>query len=275
MKKQLLVVCGWILGVAGMSLSAAQVHGPARHAAAPAPTGPKIKVLLEKDAASAFLEAKGAYRVIRKDSGTLLSFGNFGKRFVVHALQDGLRWGEEYPDVYQITVVPAASDASLLINGIQYKGAVSIYHVKNNHITIVNEISIEDYLKSTLVVQYEASMPKEAMAALAIAARTEAYSKALQGETSPRPWDIGAQEAGYYGYGITQRKNGTEEAVDWTRFMVLESVKQSGPAQNVRLLPERASELAGKGYDAQRILATTFPDTKLSTTINSAEVSIR
>ena len=212
MKLHMFFVCGCTLMLAVAPLAAASVHGPSRHFVAP-PVGPKIKVLLEKDIPSAFLEARGAYRVVRKDSGTILSSGSTGKRFVVHALQDGLRWGEEYPDVYQISVIPLAQDSYLFVNGIQYKGAVSIYHVRDNRITIVNEVSIEDYLKSTLAVQYEETLSKEAMAALTIIARTEAYSKALQGGSTTRPWDTAAHEASYYGFGVTQRKNGVEEAV--------------------------------------------------------------
>jgi Stage II sporulation protein len=274
MKLPTFFVCGWMLILAGTSLSAAQVHGPSRHFVAP-PAGPKIKVLLEKDTPSAFLEARGPYRVVRKDSGTVLSSGTVGKRFVVHALQDGLRWGEEYPDVYQISVLPLTRDACLFVNGIQYKGAVSIYHVRNSRITIVNEVAIEDYLKATLAVQYDEALTKEAMAALAIAARTEAYSKALQGASTTRPWDIAAHEADYYGLGVTQRKNGVDDAVDWTRYMVLESLKQQGPAQNVQLSSTKADELAKKGFDAQKILKTAFPHTKIGATISPDEVAVR
>jgi|ERR1700722_8582328 len=274
MKVRTFFVCGWMLAMVGAQLSAAQVYGPSQHTVA-YPSGPKIKVLLEKDVSSAFLEARGAFRVIRKDGGAILSSGKLGKRFVVHALQDGLRWGEEYPDVYQITVIPLASNSCLYVNGIQYKGAISIYHVRDNHVTIVNEVSIEDYVKATLSIQYEEIFPKEAMAALAIAARTEAYNRALQGQSITRPWDVTAQDANYYGFGVTQRKNGVEEAVDWTRYMVIESIKQNGSAQNVHLSSAKADELAKKGFDAQKILKATFPHTKIGATIDADEVTIR
>lgn len=274
MKLRTLLICAWMLCLAGAQVSAASGHGPSKRGV-PAPIGPKIKVLLEKDVSSALLEARGSYKVIRKDSGSVLSSGSMGKRFVIHALQDGLRWGEEYPDVYQITLVPTTRASSIYVNGIQYKGIVSVFHVRNNHITIVNEVPIEEFLKSTLAVQFEESLPKEAMAALAIAARTEAYSRVLQGQSITRPWDISAQEAGYFGFGVTQRKNGVDEAVEWTRFMVLESTKQEGPAQNVRLAATQADDLAKKGFDAQKILTSTFPQTKIGATIKADEVAIR
>lgn len=267
MNIQKIVVCGWLLCSA--PIFALPMQGPTRYQREMTMPGPRIRVLLEQDVNSAFLEAKGAFRVLRRDSGSALSSGSMGKRFVVHALQDGLRWGEEYPDVYQICLVPMTKESSFLVNGIQYKGAISIYHVQDNRITIVNEVSIEDYVKSALTVCYEEPLSKEAMAALAIATRTEAYSKVVQNARSARPWDIAAHETCYYGFGVTQRKNGVEEAVDWTRYMVLESVKQKGPAQNLRLSPDRVEELAKQGFDARKILTTLFPQTKIGATIDA------
>lgn len=268
------ITCGWLLLAAGAPLSAHSIHGPSSQNVA-TPVGPKIKVLLAKDVPSAFLEAKGQYRVVRKDSGSILSQGAVGKRFVVHALQEGLRWGEEYPDIYQISLVPMAQDSYVLVNGIQYQGNVSIYHVRNNLITIVNEIAIEDYLKSTLAIQFEKPLSKEAMAALAITARTDAYNQVLQGKVSACPWDVTAQEACYFGFGVTGQKNGVEEAVDWSRYMVLESLQPGTIVQNIHLLPEAADKLAQKGFDAQKILKTTFPHAKMGITIDAKDIAVR
>ncbi|MCC5832988.1 MAG: SpoIID/LytB domain-containing protein [Chlamydiales bacterium] len=265
------VFCGLLLM---LPLGAAPVGGSKEYAKS-LPAGPKIKVLLEKDANSAFLEVRGPYRVVRKDTGEALSSGSIGKRFVVHALADGLRWGEEYPDIYQISVVPTHSDCLVYVDGIQYKGTVSVYHVRNSRITIVNEVPIEDFLKSTLALHYDRPFEREAMCALAIAARTEAYAKVLNGKRSKRPWEVTAQEAGYYGWGVTQQKNGVEAAVDWTRFMVLESSNSGGPAQSVPLARSKAEELAGRGYDAKKILQSSFPGHKLGITINPDEVAAR
>lgn len=267
MKK--IIVCGWVLSSLSAPLFALPMPGPTRYVKETTPSGPRIRILLEKDVTSAFLEAKGSYSVLRRDSGSCLSSGSLGKRFVVHALQDGLRWGEEYPDVYQICLVPMTKESSFLVNGIQYKGAISIYHVRDNRITIVNEVAIEDYVKSSLTVRYEEPLSKEAMAAMAIATRTEAYSKVIQNTRSAKPWDIAAHEVCYYGFGVTQRNNGVEEAVDWTRYMVLESVKQKGLAQNLRLAPDRVEELAKQGFDARKILTTLCPQTKIGATIDT------
>lgn len=267
---RILIACG-LLCVA--QLSAAGMQTP-RQQQKQIPTGPNIRVLLEKDVNSAFVEARGSYRVVRRDTGTLLSSGKTGKRYTLHALQDGLRWGEEYVDVFQIALIPTSPDTAFYVDGIQYKGALSVYHVRNNKITIVNEVPIEHYLKSTLVLNSDQELHREALSALVITARTEAYTRALTGRSSGRPWEITSKEAGYFGYGVTHQRKPIEEAVELTRFMVLESSQHATPMQNYFLDIAKAEELAQRGYDAKKILQLTFPNQSLGITINADEVAM-
>lgn len=253
-------------------LLAAKMHTSNKTASFP--EGPRIKVLLTKDTNSVLVEAKGKYCVVRKDTGDILSQGSVGKRFVMHALQDGLRWGEEYPDVYQILLLPQSPETVFYVNGIQYKGSLAAYHVRDNRISIVNEVAIEEYIKSILAIRLEEDVSQEAMAAMAIAARTEAYARVVGGKGSLRPWDVIAEDVSYYGFGITCQQNKTDEAVDLTRFMVMESTKQPGPLQNPNLDPTKADELANAGYDAQKILKTSFPHIKMGVTVNPDELAL-
>jgi len=239
------------------------------------PEGPSIKVLITKDIRSALLEVKGRYRVIRKDNGSLLSFGVMGKRFVAHALQEGLRWGEEYVDVYQFSIIPQTPETTLYVNGLQYKGALSVYRVRNNLITIVNEVPLEDYLKSVLAVKFKEPVSGEVAAALAIAERTTAYSLISAQRVTPRPWDTTAEKNNYYGYSVTRQPNGFDNAVDQTRFMVMESTKDGKIVQNISLNRAKAIELAELDFDAKKILKTSFPHVKLGLTIDSNKMAIR
>lgn len=245
-----------------------------RNSSTHASEGPKIRVLLEKNIYSALLEAKGEYAVLNKATGTVLSSGQMGKRFVVHALQEGLRWGEEYPEVFQISIVPRSPKTMLYVNGMQYKGAISVYHCKDKYIAIVNEVPIEDYVKATLSMEVEQKLSKEALAAIAIVARTEAFTK-LNENSTKKPWDVTAQEGNYFGFAVTQRQNNVEEAVDWTRFMVLEAASEGGTIQNLLLTPEKAQELADKGFDAKKILQSACPTAKLGVTELPRERVIR
>lgn len=255
-------------------LCAANMHGP-KSKEKDLPAGPKISVLLAKSVNSAFLEVKGGYVVVRKDSGEVLSRGTKGKRFVIHALQDGLRWGEEYLDIYQLAVIPTNPNTCMYVNGLQYKGGVSIYHVRDNQIVVVNEVPIEEFLKSTLAIRYDSdNLCTEAMRALVIAERTSAYllSRAYN---SGRPWSVVAEDVGYYGYSVTNRNNGIEGFVDDTRYMILDGAINIEQAKENCLDTNKAEELAKLGFNAKKILYKTFPKCSLGLTIPADEVVLR
>ncbi len=253
----LLMVCS--------SLPAARMHGPSQRGEALMPEGPKIRLLLAKGVPSALLEAKGSYCVIRKETGAMISNGSVGKRYVVHAIEEGLRWGEEYPGISHFIVVPTNKQTVFYVDGFQYKGAIAVYQDQNRHITLVNELTIEDYLRSTLALKFDHQMSDEAMAAITIGARTEAYAQALAGRSAGAAWDLKAKEVGYYGNGVAFQTNGVEQSVENTRFMVVESAPGQ-PLQQVRLLRSKVEELANAGQDAKRILQSYFPHSHLGVT---------
>ncbi len=86
------------------------------------PAGPSIRVLLEKNVRSALLEAKGDYAVVNISTGEILSSGATGKRFVVHAVPDGLRWGEEYPMLFKFLSFQRLQRLPFLSMGFNIKG---------------------------------------------------------------------------------------------------------------------------------------------------------
>jgi hypothetical protein len=264
MKMKTLISCSFALfTLCGSGLEAVKVRPPTQKNK-DVNAGAFIRILLEKDVSSALLEAKGGYCVVNCENGEILSNGSSGKRFVVHALQEGLRWGEEYPGVYRIVVAPENSATKMFVNGIQYAGAIAIYHAKNNKIVVVNEVSIEDYIKSTLTLKHDSPLSKEAMAAIAIAARTSAY--AMTQNKTRRPWDIVAKEMNYLGSSVFFKNSFVNEAVDGTRFIVLESKANDGSLPDIRLDAEKAEELAGHGLDAKKILQKACPQGKLRAT---------
>ncbi len=230
----------------------------------PKPQEPTIRVLIAKNVNAALLEVKGPYCVLKEDTKDPLSSGSVGKRFVVQPIDAGLRWGEEYPDVYQISVLPRSSHTMMYVNGMQYKGSLSVYSTPRGEISIVNDVAIEDYLKSTLTAEGDA-LSKEAMASLVIAKRTAAYVLALQNKGTERLYDVAAADTSYYGHGITKQKDGVEELVDNTKHIVL--LSGVAPVMNVALTKENAEELASKGYDAKKILKTICPEASLGTNV--------
>jgi len=73
----------------------------------------------------------------------------------VHGIKEGLRWGEEYLDVHHMRIAPQSQSAAVFVNGIQYGGALIVKQGQGNQITLVNEVPIEEYIKSILAYKIE------------------------------------------------------------------------------------------------------------------------
>ncbi|MFN0065477.1 MAG: SpoIID/LytB domain-containing protein [Chlamydiales bacterium] len=250
-----------------------KMHGPDFHNRSAPIEGPRVRVLLHHAVNSAFLEVKGPYRIIRRDTSSVLSGGTNGKRFVVHSIHNGIRWGEEFPGTFCFTVIPAGQKTEFFVNGLQYKGAITVFQENGSQISLINEVAIEDFVKSTLAIKHQEALSREAMAALAIVERSKVYAKTQAAQRSF--WDITAAEAGYFGYGVTKQKNGVDEAVDWTPFMVLQSKGGKEGLVDIRLPSSKAVELANMGCDAKHILVECFPSTLLGTTADPSLFSTR
>lgn len=177
-----------------------------------------LKVLIEENVHSSVVEVRGRYTVFNPLDGTQISSSSFGKRAPLLAHEFGIQWNEKFPGIHHIRIIPGDSQSSILINGIQYKGSLDVY-ASEGKIDLVNEIDVENFLKSTLTLQFPEPILEEAMNAIAIVARTNAY--ALIGKKSHTLWHVAAQESGYQGYALTQTKNYVDKAVDMTRRAIL------------------------------------------------------
>lgn len=259
----------WIFSVGFCLLATPMAYAAKMHTFAgkeeQIPIGPKIRVLLTKGTPTALIEAKGPYRVIDRERGEILSGGMVGKRYPMHGIQGGLRWGEEYPGVTHLTLVGTHADTTFFVNGFQYKGFLDLYLDRDHHLAVVNEVSIEDYVQSTVAVHISEELCREALAAYTIAARTEAYALSLIGKKSQKLWDVRARDVGYFGYGVTLQKNGVEQSIRDTRFMVLESAK-GVPVSGMRVAERKLEELAVSGLNAKQMLQNCYPHTQLGVT---------
>lgn len=232
---------------------------------------PCIRVLLAKDILGALVEAKGPYVVVREETGDILSSGRSGKRFVAQPISEGLRWGEEYPGIYQIKILPLSKSTVLYVDGKQYAGSLSVY-TRDGRIAVVNDAPLEEFVKSSLAMSAPETFEKEAMAAVAIGIRTVAYGRVLQNSAAQKLWDVVASEMNYEGRGVTRQKCGIDTAVDETRHIVL--LQEQRPLLDVPLTIEKAQELAVLGCDARKILYTALPSATLSvTTLPKQEIS--
>ncbi len=177
-----------------------------------------IQVLLEKDAAGALLEVRGPYYIFNPHDGSRVASGILGKRFMIHELDNGLKWGEEFLGIHQIYIKPRSADTSIFINGIQYNGAMAIFGVAGT-INIVNDIDIEEYIKSVLSLQFPSPLESETLSAIAIAARTEAYYQATKSKESF--WHIVASDVNYQGAAMVVPGSPIDKIVTSSKGLIL------------------------------------------------------
>lgn len=184
------------------------------------PMAPRnIQILIDKDSEGTLLEVKGPYYIFNPHDGSRVASGLLGKRFMIHELENGLKWGEEFPGIHQIYIKPRSTETSIFINGIQYAGSVAIYGVSGK-INIVNDVDIESYVKSKLASQFLTPLEGEVMSALAILVRTDAYHYA--NKASPNSfWHVNAKEIGYQGSALVVHNSSIDRAVESTRNLIL------------------------------------------------------
>lgn len=183
------------------------------------PTTPRnIQILLEKETPEALLEVKGPYYLFNPHDGSKVTSGLLGKRFMIHELEKGLKWGEEFPGIHQVYLQPRSEESSLFVNGIQYPGSIAVFGI-SGRVNIINDVPIETYVKSLLSSQFSTPMEPEVLAALAILVRTDAYYQATRNQESF--WHASAKETGYQGCALTIAGSAIEKAVDSTAHLIL------------------------------------------------------
>lgn len=190
-----------------------------------------VRILLAEGNDTAYLEVKGKYRVIDPHDGKTLSTGSVGKAYPVIARSNGIRWGEEYLDRFQIAVVPQRPDTTVLLNGVEYQGKIYVYQVGAG-LYVVNEIPVEEYCKSVMGTTCPKGLTEEAAAALAIVLRSDTYYRILRARNAH--WHMKAGEVGYCGHGIEDRIPSYDQACERTHGMVLTCAELNGisiPAQ--------------------------------------------
>lgn len=247
---------------------------------APPSTPPKIKVLIVHDQPGVVLEVKGKYKILDPHAKEHISTRFVGKRKFIQAVRDGIKWGEEFPGVHQLKIVPDEKTTTTLIDGIEYRGAIYVYDV-DGAISIVNETYIEDYLTSILALRYRDPQPEEALATIAIAARTTAYYQAENPKSEF--WAADGRQVGFQGFVTTRQPSGIERAIRATRYMVMSRSsgkkgqinpfiadwKQPGQSKSAvqaivsQIGLNQVDEMAKQGEHAAQILAKAFPGIKI------------
>lgn len=233
---------------------------------------PTIKPLLVHDKIGVILEVKGKYKIVDPHTGKHISTRFTGKRKFIQATKEGLKWGEEFPGVHQLLIVPDEKLTTTIVDGIEYPGLIFVYDV-DGMISVVNQVPVEQFLSHSLSQYQKQQMPEEALAAVVIAARTTAYYYAENPKTEY--WSVEAQQLGYQGVAV-EATGALKNEIQGTRFMVMststvgdERIRafpatwkgepQKGDTVVSQITLAQAIDFANKGENAAQILSKAFP----------------
>jgi stage II sporulation protein D len=86
--------------------------------------------------------------------------------------------------------IESQGDDEILVNGKSYHGSVDILEEQKGTLTVVNELSLEDYVMGVLAGEVPRNWPLEALKAQAIAARTFAVFKQAEARRLGKPYDF-------------------------------------------------------------------------------------
>lgn len=238
-------------------------------------TPPQVRVLIVHDQPGVVLEVKGKYKLYDPHTETFLSTRFIGKRKFVQTLNDGLKWGEEFPGVHQIKLVPDDPKTTTIVDGVEYKGSVYVYDIGGT-ISIVNEVPLDDYLKSILLPQFSQKLPDEVAAAVAITARTNAWYQV--DNAASNYWAVESSKVGYQGNAAAINRSGLAEAIQETKNMIMNQNGELFPAEwgsasggtsseskpvFSRITLFDAEQLAKQGEHAAQILEKAFPGSSI------------
>lgn len=239
---------------------------------------PTIRVLVLHNVEGANLQVRGRYSLRDPYTHTHISSRFAGKSRYIQAMGDGLKWGESFPGLYQLKIEPADHLMQVNIDGCEYEGSIYVYDV-GGAISIVNQTSIEQYISSILANYEEQNLEPEALAALVIAARTNAYFQSVNPKNNY--WAVDGQKVGFQGSvcgnsplakairltrHMIMSKTGVYERVATpfaAQFGDLPSGQSAKDVEVSKISLEEANALAQKGEHAAQILAKAFPGTTI------------
>ncbi len=188
--------------------------------AAAQPDLESIRVAVSREDPQVDLQVYGRFTVKTLQTGSPIQQGRRLPVVSVRAVPQGLAFGADIFPVLGIRVVPE-SDAAISLNGQRLRGEIEIVRQKDLTLLVVNDVTLEDYLRGVLSKEAPDYWPPEALKAIAIAARTYAVYQRFTKETGDYDvtGDVMSQDYG----GKTAEKSATTRAVKATAGWILMS----------------------------------------------------
>ena len=176
-----------------------------------------VRVAIVRDSRELDLAIHGAYRLRDMDSYSVIGKGSYLVDSKVRLLDRGILIGLNVYSSKRLTIEPAR-DASIIIDDRPFRGEVTFIRTPDNHITVVEIINVEDYIKGVLYHEVSHHWPMEALKAQAVAARTYALSSI---SPTGKPYDVTNDIYSQVYGGKDSERYRTDLAVDYTRGQVL------------------------------------------------------
>lgn len=118
-------------------------------------------------------------------------------------------------------LVPLKSQDEVFVDGKPYHGTLEVRVDRQATLTVVNEVSLEDYLLGVLSGEVPKDWPLEALKAQAIAARTFAIRKRDEARAAGLKWDLESNTLHQVYEGSGKIGGGIRQAVKETKGLIL------------------------------------------------------
>ena len=236
-----------------------------------------VKVLIYDEVSEVNVEVLGKFNIYDPYKNRRLATRFFADKADVRAMPNGIKWGEQFPGTYQIMLAPDSADTMIYVNGIPYLGKLYVYNV-DNRLSVVNEVSLEDYIGSQLLNYTDRYDSGELLEAIAICERTNIVYDVISCQNVF--WQVDADVVGYNGCS-TNYNPLVEHAMQETNSLILsQQVYDKDSMDRLKPFPitvgskqgakkiffdiERGQELAANGQDSVRILLDQFKQARVS-----------
>jgi len=177
-----------------------------------------IRVAVVRQDPQVDLQVYGRFTIRALHTGAPIQEGRRLPSVAVRALPQGIAIGQDVLPVFGVRVEPQ-SDAAISLNGQRLRGAIEIIRQNDLTLLVINNVTLEDYLRGVLSKEAPDYWPAEALKAIAIAARTYALSQRFlkaQGDYDVTG-DVMSQDYG----GKTAEKSATTRAVKATAGWII------------------------------------------------------
>lgn len=179
-----------------------------------------LKIAIEKAQTEVHVALQGATLIGTTPSGESVRLTEISGELQGQQTPEGIaiRVNGQYLGTFG-TVRAEHEQESLAINGNAFRGNLSLMPAAAGGFHVVNEVLLEDYLKSVVPSESPASWPQQSLQAQAMAART--YAVANWGKNKADGFDMNDDTSDQVYKGMSTEHPATQEAVAATRSQII------------------------------------------------------